>query len=88
LNLIKNSLRELANSVDIKNSIFETVVSIVSGYVSQKFIVNSKSSTMKKILGVLMQFGVTSFVSKKSEEVGNFLSNFINRLFTPAEVEE
>ena len=88
VNLIKSSLRELANSLDIKNSIFETIVSIVSGYVSQKFIVNSKSSPLKKILGVLLQFGVTNFVSKKSEEVGNFFSNSIDRIFTPAEVEE
>ena len=88
VNLIKSSLKELVNSVDIKNSIFETIVSIVSGYVGQKFIVNSKSSVFKKIMGVLMQFGVTSIVSKKSEEVGTFFSNLVERFINPAHVKE
>ena len=88
VNLIKSSFRELANSVDIRNSLFETLISIVSGYVGQKFIVNSKSNVFKKIMGVLMQFGITSIVSKKSEEVGNFFSNLVERFINPAHVKE
>jgi hypothetical protein len=88
LNLIKSTFNELIGSVEIKNSLFEAIVSIVSGYVTQKFIVNSKSSVFKKVLGVLMQFGVTNMISKYSEEVRTFLSNLMERFFTPAEEEE
>jgi len=88
VNLIKNSLKELAASVEIKNSIFETVFSILSGYLTQKFIVNSKSSILKKILGVALQFGITNLVSNNAEEVRIFITNLIDRFINPAREEE
>lgn len=88
VNLIKGTLNELFNSVEIKNNIFETIVSIVSGYFTQKFILNSKSNIFKKILGVLMQFGVTSLISKNAEEIRNYFTNLIERFFTREEEEE
>lgn len=88
VNLVRSSLKELVSSVEIKNSIFETIFSIVSGYLTQKFIVNSKSSFFMKILGLLMQFGVTSFVSKNSDDVRIFFTNLVERFINPTVNEE
>ena len=83
INLIKNSMKELANSVEIKNSLFETVVSIVSGYLTQKFIVSSKSNVFMKLFGVLMQFGITNLVSNNAETIRTFISDLIERFTNP-----
>ena len=88
INLIKNSVKELADSLEIKNSLFEAVISIVSGYLTQKFIVNSKSNVFMKIFGVLMQFGVTNLVSKSSESIRVFISDLIEKFLNPTEKEE
>ncbi|HAQ21779.1 MAG TPA: hypothetical protein DCR40_21500 [Prolixibacteraceae bacterium] len=87
INLIKNSISELANSVEIKNSLFETIVSILSGYLTKKLLVSSKSNPLMKILGALLQFGVTSLVAKNVESIRNFISDLIDRLFHPEEEE-
>ena len=88
VNLIKNSMKEIASSVEIKNSVFETIASIVTGYLSQKLIVNSKSNVFMKILGIVMQFGVTNLISKNSEDVRFFLSNLVERFINPSLEEE
>jgi hypothetical protein len=87
VNLIKNSLKELANSAEIKNSLLKTIVSLVSGYFTQKLVVSSKSNLFTKLLGVLMQFGVTNLVSKNSEIIRNFISNLIEKYLSPSEEE-
>lgn len=87
INLIKNSLNDIVNSAEIKNSLFETIVSLVSGYLTQKFIVNSKSNVFVKLLGVLMQFGITNLVSKNAETIRTFITNLIEKYTTPAEEE-
>jgi len=88
VNLIKSSLNELTSSVEIKNSLFETIVSIFTGYLTKKMMVSSKSNPLMKILGVLLQFGVTSLVSKNAESIRNYLTNLIDRLIHPEEEEE
>lgn len=87
INLIKNSLNDIVNSAEIKNSLFETIVSLVSGYLTQKFIVNSKSNVFVKLLGVLMQFGITNLVSKNAETIRTFITNLIEKYTTPTEEE-
>jgi hypothetical protein len=87
VNLIKNSLKDIVNSSEVKNSLFETVISLVSGYLTQKFIVNSKSNVFVKLLGVLMQFGITNLVSKNTEAIRTFITNLIEKYTTPEEEE-
>ena len=87
VNLIKNSLKDIVNSAEVKNSLFETVISLVSGYLTQKFIVNSKSNVFVKLLGVLMQFGITNLVSKNAEAIRTFITNLIEKYTTPEEEE-
>jgi len=88
LNLIKSSLNELTSSVEIKNSLFETIVSILTGYLTKKMMVSSKSNPFMKILGALLQFGVTSIVAKNAESIRNYIMSVIDRFMQPEEQEE
>jgi hypothetical protein len=84
INLIKNSVKELASSVEIKNSLFETIVSIMTGYLTKKLMISSKSSTLMKLVGVFLQFGVTSLISNNAETIRIFMSDLIDRFLHPA----
>jgi hypothetical protein len=88
LNLIKSSLNELTSSAEIKNSLFETIVSILTGYLTKKMMVSSKSNPFMKILGALLQFGVTSIVAKNAESIRNYIMGIIDRFVQPEEQEE
>lgn len=88
VNLIKNSLKEITGSAEVKNGLFETIVSIVSGYLTKKVMVKSGSNPFMKILGVLLQFGVTSVVAKNAELIRNFITEQFDKFFHPTEEEE
>ena len=88
VNLIKRSMNEFTGSLDLKTSLLETVISLGSGYLTRRFIVSPKSNVLMKMVGVVLQFGVTNLVSKNSEGVRHFLSNLIERFTASNEEEE
>ena len=85
VNLVKSSLKELTDSVEIKNSLFESIVSIVTGYLTKKLMISSNSNPFKKILGVLIQLGVTNLVAKNAETIRFFITELIDRFIHPKE---
>ena len=86
-NLIKSSIKDLASSTEIKNNLFETVVSIITGYLTKKIMVNSKGGPLMKIVGAMLQYGVTSLVSKNAEKIRILFAVLIERFFNPLEEE-
>ena len=87
VNLVKSSLKDLTDSVEIKNNLFETIVSIVTGYLTKKLMISSSSNPFKKILGVLIQLGVTNLVAKNAETIRTYITELIDKFLHPA-VEE
>lgn len=86
VNLIKNSIKELTSSVEIKNNLFESVVTILTGYATKRLMVNSKSSVFVKTLGAIMQFGLTRLIANNAETIRIYLFNLIDKFFKPGEV--
>lgn len=87
INLIKNSVKDLVSSVEIKNSLFETIVSILTGYLTKKLMISSKSSIFMKLFGAFLQFGVTSLIANNAETIRIFISNLIEDFLHPAKEE-
>lgn len=85
VNLIKSSLKEVTESVEIKTTLFESIVSVLSGYVTKKLMVSSKSNPFMKIIGLVLQFGVTNLVARNAEAIRNYFSELINKLIHPKE---
>jgi len=87
-NLIKSTFNDLTSSIEIKNSLFESILSILTGYLSSKIIAGSKSNPLMKVLGALLQFGVTKLISNNAESVRIYIMNLIEKLIHPEEEEE
>ncbi len=87
VNLIKNSLKDITGSVELKNNLFGTVISIVSGFLTRKVMAGPKSNPIMKILGAMMQFGITTVIARNSEMIMNFMDNLIDKLFHPEKKE-
>ena len=88
VNLVKSSLKELTESVEIKNNLFESIVSIVTGYLTKKLMISSSSNPFKKILGALIQLGVTNLVAKNAESIRTYITELIDKFLHPTEEEE
>lgn len=65
INLLNETIKDFGESPVIKTNLFETIISITGGYFSKKLIIGKSNSFMKNLLGYVLQFGVTNFISKK-----------------------
>ena len=83
VNLIKNTLSEVASSPYLIDDILGATVGLASGYVSKKIAVGRSANIIRNLLGTILQFGVTNFVAKNTDTiktVGQFIyQHFLNK---------
>lgn len=65
INILNQSLVDFKESTEVKSNLLQSVLSIAGGYISKKLLVGKSHSTFKKIMGYVVQYGVTNFISKK-----------------------
>ena len=82
-NLIKSTLHEITSSPYLIDNMLGAVMGMVSGYVSKKIAVGTSHSLIRKILGSVLQFGITNVVAQHPDMLktaGNFIiDKFIHR---------
>jgi len=83
VNLIKNTLSEVASSPYLIDNILGATVGLASGYVSRKIAVGRSGNLIRKLFGAVLQFGVTNIVAQNSDKilsVGQFIyQHFIHK---------
>lgn len=84
VNLIKSSIQELASSTEVKNNLFESLLAVISAYLS-KDIITSKSNIFMKVLRVFAHFGLSNLIISNAESIRTYLSSFISSFFAPKE---
>jgi hypothetical protein len=67
LNLIRNTIEEINETVGFKSHIAQSAISIGIGYLAKRFIVGKSDSMFKGILGSIVQLIITNIVSKPQE---------------------
>lgn len=68
VNILKNTIEEVRESTPLKNNLLKVALGLGVGYLSNKLLVGKSAGIVKKALGTALQFGVTYFVSKKSDD--------------------
>ena len=87
VNLVKNTLKELISSPYLVENLLTTSMALASGYFAKKVTVGSSESPFRKILGTLLQFGVTNIVAKHAEEI-KLVGQFIIQQFSKKEPQD
>jgi hypothetical protein len=81
VNLIKTTIHDLTTSPGFKNNLLDTTISMLAGFLSKKIVVGNTHNPIKQILGTVLQMGITSIVSKNTNEIKsatlNLIKNFI-----------
>ena len=67
LNLIRNTIEEINETVGFKGNIAQSAISIGIGYLAKRFVIGKTDSTVKNIFGTLLQLVVTKLVSKRED---------------------
>ncbi|HPE77536.1 MAG TPA: hypothetical protein PLC80_15695 [Draconibacterium sp.] len=88
INILKNIARDVVTTDSLKNDITNTMTSVISGFITKKIIVGKSKNPFLKLIGVAIQFGMTTLVSKNYDIIKNYIANFINLIQEKAEEKE
>jgi hypothetical protein len=81
-NLIMNALKDITTSPNLIENIIGNVLGLASGYVSKKVFVGTSGNLFRKLLGSVMQFGVTNLVSNHPDGVKSFMQLIMSKLLS------
>ncbi len=83
VNIIKNTINEVANTPGVKDNLLNFSVGIGTGIITKKLMIGKSDSLLKKIIGGAIEFGVANLVTGNAgfirEKGMQALSNFIKR---------
>lgn len=69
INLIKNTLHQVATSSEIRNNLLNNAVGLATGFVAKKLLLGATHNPVKKILGTIFQFAIANIVANRSEQL-------------------
>ncbi len=68
-NLVANALNSIEKSPFLIENILGAAMGLVTGFYSNKLIFNAQGNKLKKLIGVVLQFGVTNLVARNQGAV-------------------
>jgi hypothetical protein len=86
VNLIKNTIKDLITSPDLKSNLFSAFLGIAAGYLSKRATFGLSPNPLKNILGSFLQLGVSNVVTKKSGGIKSFLLGLARKISSKRKV--
>ena len=66
INILKKTLKEISSSPYLIDNISGTAMGLASGFLSKKIFVGASGSLFRKLIGSILQFGITNVVAQNS----------------------
>jgi hypothetical protein len=82
VNLIKSTLKEVTSSPFLIDNLAGSVIGLTTGYLSKKVVVGSSANLLRKLLGSIIQLGVTNIISRNSEAIESFGKSILQNLLS------
>ncbi len=80
VNLLKNSFKSIIASPGLKDNIIDTSIGLAAGLLSKAIIIGTSHNPIKKLLGTVLQAGVTNTTAKHTETI-KMLAGKVANLF-------
>jgi hypothetical protein len=81
VNILRKTLKEITLSHDLTDNILGTASGLASGYLSKKIFIGASGNLFRKLIGSLLQFGVTTVVSQHPDVIKSLGKLIIQHLF-------
>ena len=82
VNLLKGTLKDISSSPYLIDNILGAAMGLATGYLTKKIIVSKSGNMFRKLIGSVLQFGVTNIVAQHPDAIksfGRFISQHIFR---------
>jgi hypothetical protein len=83
INLIKSTIRDVAESKDLTDNIVETTIGLAAGYVTQRLFQKPSHGPLRKLLGTILSYGITNFLAthpKLLAAIGSKVTHFFRKM--------
>ncbi len=81
VNLLRNTLDDVASSPFLIDNIFGTLLDLTAGFLSKKIFIGVSGSKFRNILGSILQFGVANFVAQHHDIIKSVGQNAFKLFF-------
>ena len=81
VNLIKQTLKEISSSPYLIDNISGSAMGLLSGFLSRKIFVGTSGNLIKKLIGSVLQFGVTNIVAQNSDVIKSVGQTVLHHFF-------
>ena len=81
INILKRSLKEIYSTSDLLENISGTTFGVASGILFNKLFVGRSGNIFRKLLGSLLQVGLTRVVSENAELLKSLVQVMLKHLF-------
>jgi len=85
VNILKSTFSQLRSSPDLMGGMLSTTVGLAAGYLSNKTLVGSSANLFRKLMGTVLQFGITSMIVKNPDAVKSLGQILVRRIFNKKE---
>jgi hypothetical protein len=77
--LIQNTLKEISTTPFLIDNLLSAGVGLAVGYVSRKVVLGRSHNSFRRLLGTVLQFGITNIVAKNPSAMKSFARAFSRR---------
>lgn len=84
-NIIKHSLQELTSPSELKGNFLDAATTLLTGYLTHKILAGKNKNIFRRLLGLAMEFGVSSLVARNAELIREFSVSILEKLLKPSE---
>ncbi|OFX74949.1 MAG: hypothetical protein A2X12_06925 [Bacteroidetes bacterium GWE2_29_8] len=81
INIIKSTINDITTSPYLLDNILATGIGLVTGYFSNKIFVGSSGNLQKKLLGSILQFGVTNVIAQNPDAIKSLSRIIFHMIF-------
>ena len=71
-NLLRNTMKDLFSSQYLMENISGTAMGAASGFLIKKIFIGKSANKFRKIIGAILQFGITNFITQNSDQIRSF----------------
>jgi hypothetical protein len=86
VNLIRHTLKEISSSPYLIENISGSAMGLLSGFLSRKIFVGSSGNLFKKLIGSVLQFGITNIVAQNSDVIKSVGQTVLHHFFHKKEL--
>lgn len=85
VNILRNIVKDVYSSENYMQDFVEIIAGMASGFITKKIVVGRSKNPVLKLVGLAIQFGMTTLVSKKYTSIKDSLLQFVNRFLKDRE---